>query len=116
MAKKTYQQIQAEIDRLQKEAAVVRQAEIAEVVAKIKSAITVYGLTAADLGYPGPAGKPRKPSVKAAARGKATKKKAPRPAKFRDADGHTWSGVGKRPGWFVAALAAGKTHEDLLVK
>ena len=30
--------------------------------------------------------------------------------------GHTWGGVGKRPDWCKAALAAGKTPENLLAK
>lgn len=30
--------------------------------------------------------------------------------------GHAWSGIGKRPSWFKAALAAGRMADDLLVK
>lgn len=114
MAKKTYQQIQEEIQRLQQEAASVRKAEIAEVIAKIKTAIDAYGLTAADLGFSGAAARTRKAAAKPTR--KASSKKPARAAKFRDSEGNTWSGVGKRPRWFVAALAAGKTLEDLLVK
>jgi len=36
--------------------------------------------------------------------------------KFKDDQGHTWGAIGKRPDWFKAALAAGKTPEDLLAK
>lgn len=35
--------------------------------------------------------------------------------KFADDQGHTWTGVGKRPNWFLAAIAAGKTADDLRV-
>lgn len=35
--------------------------------------------------------------------------------KFADDQGHTWTGVGKRPNWYLAALAAGKTADDLRV-
>jgi len=38
-------------------------------------------------------------------------------AKFRNPADHaqTWSGRGKRPRWFNAALAAGKKEKDLLI-
>ena len=87
------------------------------VVAKIKDAIAHYGLTAADLGLSKPArkqvsvAKPAKKARKGSAAGKSG-----RPAKYQDDQGRAWSGIGKRPGWFKAALAAGKTADDLLVK
>ncbi|MBN8726553.1 MAG: H-NS histone family protein [Xanthomonadales bacterium] len=38
-------------------------------------------------------------------------------AKFRNPDdpNQTWSGRGKRPNWFHAALASGKSENDLLI-
>jgi DNA-binding protein H-NS len=47
-------------------------------------------------------------------RGKARGKVKP---KFRNPADHTqtWSGRGKRPRWFHAALAAGKKEKDLLI-
>ena len=36
-------------------------------------------------------------------------------AKYRDADGHAWSGMGPKPGWLKQALAAGKALADLAV-
>ena len=37
--------------------------------------------------------------------------------KYRNPAGpETWSGRGKRPRWFVAALKAGKKDKDLLIK
>ena len=46
---------------------------------------------------------------------KKTRRKAA--AKYRNPANHaeTWSGRGKRPRWFNAALAAGKKEKDLLV-
>lgn len=36
--------------------------------------------------------------------------------KYRDpATGETWTGRGKRPRWFSAALSAGKKEKDLLI-
>lgn len=51
--------------------------------------------------------------------GKRGKHKGRRPAKpkFRNPADHaqTWSGRGKRPRWFAAALAAGKKEKDLAI-
>jgi len=53
-------------------------------------------------------------------RGKARSPQAGRsvPAKYRNPDSpsETWSGRGKRPRWFSAALAAGKQEADLLIR
>ncbi|WP_416761862.1 H-NS family nucleoid-associated regulatory protein [Roseateles sp. So40a] len=56
-----------------------------------------------------------KPSPKR--RGKATKpaKKVGVP-KYSDGGAKTWTGQGKCPSWFVQALEAGKTAENLLIK
>lgn len=45
-------------------------------------------------------------------------RRAPVPPKYSDpADStRTWSGRGKRPNWFKAALAKGKKEKDLLIK
>lgn len=59
MAKKTYQQIQAQIAALQKEADVAHKREVQNVVRDIKASIALYGLTAEDLGLSG-ASKPIK--------------------------------------------------------
>jgi DNA-binding protein H-NS len=34
--------------------------------------------------------------------------------KYRDEAGNSWTGRGKRPQWYLAALASGKTAEQLL--
>ena len=46
----SYTQLQAQIEKLQKEAEAARKREIAETIANIKQAIKVFGLTAEDLG------------------------------------------------------------------
>ena len=44
-----------------------------------------------------------------------TRKRAPATAKYANPanSSDTWSGRGRKPRWFVAALAAGKAPEDL---
>lgn len=102
-------EIEAEIHRLQEEAKAIRQAEVADVISKMKVAIAHYGLTAQDLGLVGGRGKPRAKST-------GVRSKAAPAVKYRDDAGNTWSGRGKRPTWFREALAAGKTAEQLLAK
>lgn len=94
---KTYIEIQHEIASLQKAAEAARQKEINDVIARIKAAIHAYGLTARDLG------------LGAGAAGAATA----RAAGYRDGQGRTWSGRGRRPAWVHEALAAGRRLEDL---
>lgn len=114
--------LNAQIVALQAQADALRKKEVAEVVAKIKDAIAHYGLTAADLGLATgarknaklPAAGGDKPAGKR--REKTRPKPAARTAKFKDDQGNTWGGMGKRPAWFKAALASGKTPEELLAK
>ena len=125
---KTLEQLNKQIAQLQKQADAVRQKEIAGVIGRIKEAIAHYGLTAEDLGFgrsparrgQGRAAKATK-ATKAARAGRGARKSASRGAgrkktgtvKYRDEQGNTWSGQGRRPKWFVDALAAGKTPEAL---
>ncbi len=49
--------------------------------------------------------------------GVVTRKRAPAQAKYANPDDvtETWSGRGRKPRWFDAALAAGKSPEDLAI-
>jgi DNA-binding protein H-NS len=115
---KSYKQIRAELDKLQREAESVRKTESAGVIAKMKKTIEEYGLTAADLGLDGAAsaGGSSQPSAKTAS--KTASRKAPAKkgaakkagstsagvAKYRDPEsGKSWSGFGRVPGWLAAA-------------
>lgn len=117
---KSYEQVLKQIQALQGEAEKLRRKEIDGVVARIREAIEHYGLTAADLGLAkrgrkaaaaAPAPKPargRKPGPK--------KGKGSVPPKYRDDDGHTWTGRGLKPVWLRDALAAGRTLKDFEIK
>lgn len=104
--------IHQQIEKLQKEAASIQ----ATVIARLKREIAQHGLTAeqlfgtADSTYVGNGRRSKADS----ARG-SKPKKADKPPKFADEQGNTWHGIGKRPPWIHAALAAGRTLEDLLV-
>ena len=111
---KTYAQLVKQIDQLNREAERLKRQEIDSVIVRIKEAISVYGLTAGDLGLSGrsaPNGKRRGPAKTA---GKA-KRKGARAAKYRDEAGNTWGGRGPRPHWLRDAIANGKRLEDFAV-
>lgn len=95
----TYQDIVKQIATLQKEAETLRQKEALAVIQDIRDKIDLYGLTAADLGFK--------------EEGVARTKPA---AKYRDDVGNSWTGRGKRPGWLVAHLNAGRQIEDFLAR
>lgn len=120
----TFDELSAQIAALQAQAAEVRRKEVAEVVGKIKDAVAHYGLTAEDLGLAAKGAKKSKLTATVATATKASKKspkgaaskKSVKPIKYRDDAGNAWVGHGKRPKWFVDAIAGGKTVQDLLVK
>lgn len=108
--KMTLASIQAQIDKLTKQAEMIRSRETSEVIAKIKVAINAYGLTAADLGLSA-IKSPR--AAKKTASEAAAKKKGKSPIRFRDSNGNSWTGFGRKPGWLKEALAAGVSLEAL---
>jgi DNA-binding protein H-NS len=84
----TYKELQAQIEKLQKQAEEVRKSELASAIADIKAKMQEYGITPADLDFTG--------------KKKAVKTRQPVEAKYRnDATGETWSGRGMAPKWIV---------------
>ena len=114
---KTYLQVLKQIDKLKSEAERLRRQEVDGVIGRIREAVSHYGLSAADLGLGSGGGKPRaagKPGRKPGRPKKLGKSKvAP---KFRDDQGRTWAGRGKRPIWLRDALLAGKKLEDFAIR
>jgi DNA-binding protein H-NS len=115
---KTYAQIVKQIEVLKQDAEKIRRKEVEGVIGRIREAISVYSLSADDLGF---GSKKAKTAGKAAVaktlkRRGAKAAKAPAVVKFRNETGGTWGGRGKRPQWLRDALAAGKTLADFAVK
>lgn len=115
---KTYLQVLKQIEDLKTQAEKLRRGEVEGVVKRIRDQIARYGLTPADLGFTGAAAAPssrrgRKPGRPAKASSRAGSKVAP---KFRDENGNTWAGRGKRPVWLRDALAAGHKLEEFAIK
>ena len=100
---KTYSDVKAAIDKLQARAEELRQAEKAGVISRIREAISVYGITAAELGLAAGGSRGAARSGAGAAAPKADKVQVGVP-KYRDpATGKTWTGRGKPPLWIVGA-------------
>lgn len=113
---RTLADIQRSIAKLQKEAEGVKAKEVVGVIERIKLAIESYGLTADDL-FGTKVKKVRMPKVASAVKVKRTTKKSTSQMKFKDpSSGKGWSGHGRRPDWYLKALASGKTPEDLAIK
>ena len=104
LAKKTALDKQtADLDKQIQEA---HRAERSGVIASIKQLLTQHDLTVEDLGLKGGA-------PKGAKSGNAGKTVAP---KYRDATTDTtWTGRGLQPKWVQAAIASGKTLDDLKI-
>ena len=90
----------AQLEAEAKELTTKKNAIRAEVLAELKADIALFAFTAADL-FDTP---------------KATKSKSTKEAKYADANGNTWAGVGKRPTWLTEAINAGKSQEDFNVE
>jgi DNA-binding protein H-NS len=112
---RTLAEIQEHIAKLQRQAEVVKAKEAAGVIERIREAIEHYGLTAADLF--GSSANKTAPAKAQRANGKGSaKRRRAGVIRYQDGAGNTWTGHGKRPNWFKAALDHGKTLEDLSVK
>ena len=95
----TYQEYQAKIAELQKQAEQARKNEITQAKEQIANIMREFNLSIADLG----------PAVKAV---KPVKPRAPVPMKYRDdVSGATWTGRGRAPKWLE-----GRKKEDFLIK
>ncbi|HSW05668.1 H-NS histone family protein [Aquabacterium sp.] len=97
------QDLLAQRAEIEKKIADAQREERSSAIAKVKSLMAEFGLTAADI-----AGKASAPRTKAAG-----SKVAP---KYRNAaTGETWSGRGLQPKWLKAAVAAGRKVEDFTI-
>jgi DNA-binding protein H-NS len=94
----SYQELQAQIVELQKQAEAARSSEITAAKAKIAEIMKEYGLILSDLAV--------------TSKAKSTKVREPVAIKYRDPEtGSTWTGRGRAPLWLN-----GKDKNDFLIK
>lgn len=101
----TYAEIQEQIKKLQEQAEELRKNEISGIVAEMKEKISLYNLTAKDLGFDVVSTSSKKEKIKKEVE-----------AKYSNENGETWSGRGRQPVWLREALGAGKQLEDFLIE
>jgi len=100
----TLSELLAQKAALEKQIIDAQREERAAAIAQVKTLMTQYGLTLADIG------------ARSVAGNKRTSSGAKLPAKFRDpGTGATWSGRGLKPKWLEAALATGRSLTDFAV-
>lgn len=96
----TYDELQAEIAKLQEKANRIRQKEKEAAIATIRELMTKFEISPAELG-----------GVL-----KNGSKNSPPTAKYRDpASNQVWSGRGKPPKWMQAYLSANRTKDEFLI-
>lgn len=96
----TLSELLAQKAAIEKQIADTQREERGAAIAKVKSLMTEYGLSLADLGN----------RAMPPATGGSGKKVA---AKYRNtATGDTWSGRGLQPNWLKGALASGRSLAD----
>jgi DNA-binding protein H-NS len=134
---RSYEALMAQIAALQDKANAMRQREADGVIKRIREAIAVYSITAADL-YAADGVSLKK--VKAVAKQKPAKKVVskraqavhsksrkekvhrgplagvPKAVKYSDENGNKWSGGGSTPRWLREAVQAGHDKEEFRVK
>jgi DNA-binding protein H-NS len=124
----SFEQIQAQIVDLQKQADAMRKQAMSAAIKEIKRLVNLYSLGYAELGISttgkaAPKSAPTKAAKAATKTAKAPRAKKPsadnRAAvapKFRDSEtGQTWSGRGKPPTWLAAKIAAGASKDSFLI-
>ena len=100
------QELLAQRAEIEKKISDVQREERADAIAKVRTLLAEFGLTAADI-----SGKAS--TVRASGAGKPTGKVA---IKYRNAStAETWTGRGLQPKWLKAALASGAKIDDFLV-
>jgi DNA-binding protein H-NS len=97
----TLQELMAQRAALDQQISETKDRERGDAIAKVRSLMSEYGLTPADLSLRG---------------GRAVKAPSKVAAKYRNkATGETWSGRGLQPKWLKAALAGGAKLTDFAV-
>ena len=128
MSKSKLQDLLAQRAELEKQIAYTQRTERAEAIGQVRTLMSQYGLTLADIGskaVTGPQTRQTRQTAKSkqaapniamptmapakvrkSSKGQKTGKVAP---KYRDAaTGQTWSGRGLQPNWLKAALSTGR--------
>ncbi|MBL0423383.1 H-NS histone family protein [Ramlibacter sp. AW1] len=102
----TYLELKAQAEKLMAEAEQLRQMEIEQAIADIKSKMELYGISPRDLGF----------HAAPAVRRTGTRGGQPKAIRYRGPNGETWAGGrGRKPEWVVRVLKEGKSLDQFAV-
>ncbi len=114
--------IQNQIQKLQKQAAEIKDREFHKTVLEIRAKMQAFGITVKDLRLSDAeirkSKSKAKPSTAKTSKLAGAKKKSVTPvaAKYQGPNGESWSGRGLPPRWLKVLLDQGKTKEDFAIK
>jgi len=111
--------IQSQIEKLQKQAAEIKDREFAKTVQDIRAKMQAFGITIKDLQLGASGGRKGKAVASAKPKLAVVKKKktgAVVAAKYRGPNGETWSGRGLTPRWLATLVAQGQSKDDFAIK
>lgn len=111
--------IQAQIEKLQKQAADIKAKEFDKTVQDTVAKMQAFGITLKDLQQamtqPRGGRKPKAAGRKTAPKRGSKQAGATVAPKFRGPNGETWSGRGLMPRWLAALVAQGRAKEEFAV-
>ena len=109
--------IQSQIEKLQKQAQQIKTKEFAKTVQDIQEKMRAFGITLKDLQSPKSGKRTALADAQTKKPRKATNKVSGNKvaAKYRSADGQSWSGRGLMPRWLKTLVAEGRAKEEFLV-
>jgi DNA-binding protein H-NS len=110
--------IQNQIEKLQKQASVIKAKEFHSTVQDIRSRMQAFGITVKDLQPAKRHGVKAKAGVSVKSSRVAAKKKTASvvAAKYQGPNNESWSGRGLTPRWMATLLAQGQKKEDFVIK
>jgi DNA-binding protein H-NS len=113
--------LQSQIEKLQKQALLIKTKEFDKTVREIREKMHAFGITVKDL-QTAKTGKSvklaKEPSEKPAKAKKVLARKGntqPVAAKYQGPEGQTWSGRGLTPRWMAALLEQGHSKPEFLI-
>lgn len=122
MTQDTYIETMRMINELKEKAEKQRENEVGEIVDRLRKAVEVYGISPLDVFskqtlMAAVSGETSTPRIVQPTRGRPGPKpqEGARPPKYTDGKGGTWSGYGRKPNWFIDAVARGVNPDSMLL-
>lgn len=109
------QDIQAQIEKLQKQANEIKSREFNKTVEEIRAQMQAFGISIKDLQSPPARRKLKTKRVADAGKEKIKRERSVVAAKYKGPNGETWSGRGLTPKWLAKLIAQGQSKEAFAI-